>query len=294
MIANFSYHKLPMVKDLEACEPQLIAHDLVARDRGRRSPARRGVAQRDQAVGWNPALPDLQPPADEYLVVDADGSQSYAINARARGQQPGREGPARHRQEPDDREPHRHPRGPPPTGAVRGREAGRDRRGAEAARRRGPRPPRDGPPPPSAVAAPLAQDLQAALDASASTPAVDLAAQQAALVNRRERLNRYTSALHRPRDPWGESLFTVLRALPEIDAAARIAYRFPAAALTQLDRERAGEASPGPPRPRRPRRRAPTRRALGRQRHAVTRRRPRRARRRHHPQGGVAPRGGRW
>ena len=89
----------------------------------------------------------------------------------------------------------------------------------------------------------IAQDLQAALDASSSTPLVDLTTQQAALVARRERLNRYTEALHRPRDPWGESLFTIFRSLPETDADARIAYRFPAPVLTTLTTERAGEAA---------------------------------------------------
>ena len=60
---------------------------------------------------------------------------------RAGRAQPGHPRPARHRQEPDDREPDRRDGRPRPQGAVRRREAGRDRRGAVPARRRRPRRP---------------------------------------------------------------------------------------------------------------------------------------------------------
>ena len=242
MIANFSYHKLPMVKDLEACEAQLLTHDLVAAIAGDEA-ARAAVAARDNAVDVDPALPDLQPPADEYLVLDADGTQSYAINTVLGGS-------------------NLVVKGPPGTGKSQtianliATLAARRQRVLFVAEKR------------AAIDAVLkrldaedlghlvldlhhraqsrrliAQDLQAALDASSSTPLVDLAAQQQALVARRDRLNRYTEALHRVRDPWGESLFAIFRALPEVDGPARIAYRFPAPLLTTLDRDRAGEAA---------------------------------------------------
>ncbi len=282
VVANFSYHKLPMVKDLEACEPQLIAHDLVAAIAGDEA-ARAAVSQRDGAIDVDPALPDLQPPASEFLVVDADGTQSTAINAVLAGS-------------------NLVVKGPPGTGKSQtianliATLAAHRQRVLFVAEKR------------AAIDAVLkrldaedlghlvmdlhhraqsrrliAQDLQAAFQASATTPAVDLATQQAGLVARRDRLNRYTEALHRPRDPWGESLFTILRALPETPPSARIAYRFPPAVLTQLDRDAAAEASAIPARPRRPRWSPRDRCAVGCEHHADARRRARRAGSGRHP-----------
>ncbi len=242
VIANFSYHKLPMVKDLEACESQLIDHDLVAAIAGDES-ARVAVASRDGVIDIDPALPDRQPPADEVLVVDADGTQSYAINAVLAGS-------------------NLVVKGPPGTGKSQtianliATLAAHRQRVLFVAEKR------------AAIDAVLkrlqaedlghlvmdlhhraqsrrliAQDLQAALDASATAPLVDLAAQQAALVARRDRLNRYIETLHRIRGPWGESLFTILAELPGIDSAGRVDYRFPAAALNKLDQEHAALAA---------------------------------------------------
>ena len=211
-----------------------------------RSPATRRPGPPSRRGRRSTSTPAARPPIPRPTSTSCStptARQSYAINAVLAGSNLDRQGPARHRQEPDDREPDRLARRPRPAGAVRRREAGRDRRRAQAPRRRGPRPPRARPARPAQSRRAHRAGPQAALDASPSTPLVDLAAQQQALVARRDRLNRYTEALHRVRDPWGESLFAIFRALPEVDGPARIAYRFPAPLLTTLDRDRAGEAA---------------------------------------------------
>lgn len=83
VVANFSYAKLPMVRDLESSEAQLVAHDLIA--------ALAGDAGARESVRTLGPLPNALPTgeiaaADEFLVLDADSSQSYAINAVLGGQ----------------------------------------------------------------------------------------------------------------------------------------------------------------------------------------------------------------
>lgn len=85
VVGNFSYAKLPMVTDLEASESTLIHHDLIAAIAGDQEARNRLNAQYD-AVHVSLDQPDQTPPADEFLVVDADASQSYAINAVLGGQ----------------------------------------------------------------------------------------------------------------------------------------------------------------------------------------------------------------
>lgn len=73
----------------------------------------------------------------------------------------------------------------------------------------------------------IAQDLQAALETSITTAAVDASADQAVLVARRDRLNRYTGALHRRRDPWGVTLAGALQSVAGTDPAARLDFGSP-------------------------------------------------------------------
>lgn len=82
VLGNFSYAKWEMVKDLEAATDALVASDLLCAIAGYQ-PAQQAL--RDRQVRVDPSEPDLVPPKDEFLVVDADASQSYAINAVVAG-----------------------------------------------------------------------------------------------------------------------------------------------------------------------------------------------------------------
>jgi very-short-patch-repair endonuclease len=83
VLGNFSYAKLPMVRDLQGSVEALAEHDLIAALAGD-ADARQAV--RDRRVDVDPTLPDQTAPADEFLVLDADSSQNYAINKVLGGQ----------------------------------------------------------------------------------------------------------------------------------------------------------------------------------------------------------------
>ena len=78
VVANFSYAKLPMVRDLEGSLEALAEHDLIAALAG--DPDAQ-AALREAGGSAEIPSPDFTPPADEFLVLDADSSQNYAINA---------------------------------------------------------------------------------------------------------------------------------------------------------------------------------------------------------------------
>ncbi len=77
VVGTFSYHTLPMVRDLRDNVDALAGHDLVAALAGDESA--RSVLRAD-IVHVPVDLPDRIPAADEYLVLDADSSQNCAIN----------------------------------------------------------------------------------------------------------------------------------------------------------------------------------------------------------------------
>jgi very-short-patch-repair endonuclease len=83
VVGTFSYAKLPMVRDLESFQEALAAHDLIAAMAGDEQ-ARQAI--RDRMGDPDPTAPDHTPPADEFLALDADASQNYAINAAVAGQ----------------------------------------------------------------------------------------------------------------------------------------------------------------------------------------------------------------
>jgi hypothetical protein len=83
VLGTFSYAKLPMVKDLEASIEVMVEHDLIAALAGDEE-ARAAVRERRPSV--DPTSPNHIAPADEFLVLDADASQNYAINAVLGGQ----------------------------------------------------------------------------------------------------------------------------------------------------------------------------------------------------------------
>ena len=83
LLSNFSYAKLPMVRDLEESADSIRKHLLVS--------ALAGVPGAQERLR-DSALPDGHsdfaaelPPQDEFLVLDADASQSAAINAALAG-----------------------------------------------------------------------------------------------------------------------------------------------------------------------------------------------------------------
>jgi very-short-patch-repair endonuclease len=84
VIGNFFYAEQPMVEDLEDEQAEfLAASDVIAALAGDET-----AAQAARGAGGEVALtaPDIVPPSAEHLVLDADGSQSYVINAIAAGQ----------------------------------------------------------------------------------------------------------------------------------------------------------------------------------------------------------------
>lgn len=86
LIATFAYQKLPMVNDLQADIDLLSQSDVIAAlagDGEAQSALRNGI---DMGLLPEPARPDATAPTDEYLVLDADSSQNYAINAVIAGQ----------------------------------------------------------------------------------------------------------------------------------------------------------------------------------------------------------------
>jgi very-short-patch-repair endonuclease len=210
VLGTFSYAKLPMVTDLVAGAETLLGHEVVAAiagDRAAQATLRAGGAAVD------PAAPDRIAPADEFIVLDADSSQEYAINAVVAGQ-------------------HAVVKGPPGTGksqtianliatlAARGQRvlfvaekraaisavtdrlarAGLDDlvmdvHGGTSTRRR------------------IATELKAALDDASRIAQPDLTELHERLVDRRARLAGYGEALHAPREPWGVSVFAARAAL---------------------------------------------------------------------------------
>ena len=78
VVGNFSYARLPMVRDLETSLEAMAEHDIVAALAG---DTEAQAALREKGASAEIPSPDFVPPADEFLVLDADASQNYAINA---------------------------------------------------------------------------------------------------------------------------------------------------------------------------------------------------------------------
>jgi len=232
VLGNFSYAKLPMVVDLETATDTLLASELICAIAGDEE-ARAAVRARHPNV--SPSQPDTVPPADEFLVLDADASQSYAINCAVGGADLVIDGP-------------------PGTGksqtianliatlSARGQrilfvaekraaiDAVLDRLGrvgladlvldlheGSGSKRK------------------LAADLAHTLAAAASIPKPDMAAGQEALVRHRCALVDRAEALHSPREPWGISVYDTHSRLSGIPATATSAQRLSGEALTRLD-----------------------------------------------------------
>ena len=80
VLGTFSYAKLPMVLDLDRAREELVEHDLIAALCGDED-TRTSLGERNATLGEvRVDQPDRTPPATEFLVLDADSSQSLAIN----------------------------------------------------------------------------------------------------------------------------------------------------------------------------------------------------------------------
>ena len=83
IVGNFMYKKMPMVNDLKNNLEALAGHDLIAALAGDEAAAETLRSHSDHHI--DPSLPDIVPPADEFLVLNADSSQHAAINAAWQG-----------------------------------------------------------------------------------------------------------------------------------------------------------------------------------------------------------------
>ena len=232
VLGNFSYAKLPMVLDLETATDTLLASELIcalAGDEG----ARDGVRARHPNVTLSE--PDVVPPRDEYLVVDADASQSYAINCAVGGADLVVEGP-------------------PGTGksqtianliatlSARGQRilfVAEKRAAIDAVLDRLNRVGladlvldlHEG----SGSKRQLAASLARTLAMSASIPQPDMTAAQEALVRHRQVLADRALALHAPRTPWGISVYEAQSRILGVPAADWSSQRLHGQVLARLD-----------------------------------------------------------
>ncbi|HKN99372.1 MAG TPA: AAA domain-containing protein, partial [Pseudonocardiaceae bacterium] len=224
VVGLFNYEKLPMVLDLRTATDLLAGHDLVAAMAGDQAADREVRAQ----GGFEPAAGDDVPPADEFLVQDADSSQQRAIDTALAGR-------------------HVLVEGPPGTGksqtianiiagaAARGQRVlfvAEKRAAIEAVTDRLARVDLDG------LVFDLhhqtvdkrkvARQLQHSLDSAATQLPVDVTELNRRLVDRRSQVRGYSHELHLRREPWRISAYEVhaeLLALP--DAAPRHRFRQP-------------------------------------------------------------------
>jgi hypothetical protein len=213
VLTNFAYAKLPMVRDLKGAFDELVANDLIAAIAGDEE-AREAVRAAGPGVDAVPRL-DAVPPADEFLVLDADASQNYAINAVVGGQS-------------------LIIKGPPGTGKSQtianliASLVARQKRVLFVAEKR------------AAIEAVtkrlseqelggLVLDLHGGVgsrrafaqaiggrSSSRMTPRVDFSAEQAKLQRHRKRLNDHAEAVHGLREPWGRSVYGLRAELIEL------------------------------------------------------------------------------
>ena len=237
---NFMYKKMPMVTDIQENLDALANNDLIAALAGdtQATEAVRSHSKQPVSDSW----PDQTAPAEEYLILSADSSQSAAINAALLG----------------------HSfvlQGPPGTGKsqtisnliaammAHGKRVlfvAEKRAAIEAVIKRleavglsrfvmdlhGGVPSRKK----------LAQQFDASLTDISKIPLVDHQETHKSLREAREELSGYADALHQVREPWGLSYYEVLSQLLLIenqssptDTRPSPAIRFAASALADLD-----------------------------------------------------------
>ncbi len=89
-IKNLRYQKLPMVNDLLSSGESLMKNELIAALAG---DEKSRISLRDNVSDAKREEPDFTPPDQEYLVLDSDSSQQWAINSALKGQNLVIEGP---------------------------------------------------------------------------------------------------------------------------------------------------------------------------------------------------------
>jgi very-short-patch-repair endonuclease len=232
VVGNFSYAKLPMVLDLESATDTLLGSELICAIAGD-DQARAAVRARHPNVRTD--QPDHVPPADEFVILDADASQSYAINCAVGGADLVIEGP-------------------PGTGKSQtianliANLSARGYRSLFVAEKRAAIDAvldrlgkvglsdlvldlHDGTGSKRKLAADLARTL--ALTASIAKP--DLAAQDEALVRYRQVLVGRAEALHTAREPWGLSVYDLYSRLTGMPASVASTQRLPGSVLQRID-----------------------------------------------------------
>jgi very-short-patch-repair endonuclease len=232
VLGNFSYAKLPMVLDLQTATDLLTSSELICAIAGDEQ-ARDSIRARHPHL--TAAEPDRTLPADEFLVLDADASQSYAVNSAVAGADLVIDGP-------------------PGTGksqtianliaslSARGKRVlfvAEKRAAIDAVLDRLDRAGladlvldlHDG----AGSKRKLAADLARTLAATASIAKPDMTAAQDNLVRHRNVLVDRADALHTPREPWGVSVYDIFAQLTGIPAAVSSDQRVTGPALTDLD-----------------------------------------------------------
>ncbi len=230
--AIFSYSTMPLVSDLELNGALFAENDIVAAIAGDPE-ARAALASR--ICDPDPNQPDVESPAEEFLVLDADSSQHMAINRVLGGESLVIQGP-------------------PGTGKsqtisnlitaliARGKRVlfvAEKRAAIEAVTKRlyqaglselvmdmhgGVTSRRD-----------FARTLNESLEHIATIPVQDHSFLHSRLQERRDSLNRNDAALHEVRAPWGLSVFNMRERLLTIPFAARTQMRLSAEAARGLD-----------------------------------------------------------
>lgn len=238
VIGNFSYAKLSMVKDLETALDEMIDNDLIAAIAGD-AEAQQALRDRHATVALED--PNFVPLKDEFLILDTDSSQNFAINAIIAGQDLVIDGP-------------------PGTGksqtianlfaslVARGKKVlfvAEKRAAIDAVLDRMDKVGlgdlvldlHDG----VGNRRKLAEELARSLAAAASVPAPDLSA-LSVQEKRRERMIVHDEVLHSPRLPWRVSVYHAQAAVLGTPPHLRTDYRLDASAVQQLDAEAARAA----------------------------------------------------
>ena len=232
--AVFSYSTMPLVTDLEQNGEMFAASDIVAAIAGDGG-AREVLASR--ICEPEPNQPDIDPPGEEFLVLDADSSQHMAINRVLGGESLVIQGP-------------------PGTGKsqtianlitsliAQGKRilfVAEKRAAIEAVTKRleqvdlgdlvmdmhgGVTSRRD-----------FARTLNISLERVATIPARDYSALHSRLRERRDVLIANDAALHEPRDPWKLCVFDIRKRLLAIPTSARTHLRLSTDAARALDND---------------------------------------------------------